>query len=198
MNLNLTIPEVMILILISVIIFSQIEAFSNEVTAVRSEVDGHKYVVLDLPDAEQAADKLARLKAKLLTFVAHLDRKRLPSDIRKKIKRIQKRFKAVLTETRPSSKYTSYTVNKGTKIHMCIRERDENNRLIDENTLFFVALHELAHVMTISIGHKPAFWSNFKYLLQQAIKMGYYKYHPYHTNPKKYCGDEISDTPLKL
>lgn len=196
--MKLAIPEVVILVLIVIVLLSQIEAFSSEVTTVRSDVDGHKYVVLDLPDAEQAADKLARLKAKLLTFVAHLDRKKLPHDIRKKIKRIQKRFKAVLTETKPGSKYTSYTVNKGTKMHMCIRERDENNRLIDENTLFFVALHELAHVMTISIGHKPEFWNNFKYLLRHAIKMGYYKYHPYHTNPQKYCGTDISDTPLKL
>lgn len=196
--MRLNIPEVVILILICIVILSQTEAFSSEVTTIKSQVDGHKYVVLDLPDAEQAADKLAQLKSKLLTFVAHLDRKKLPTDIRKKIKRIQKRFKAVLSETRPGSKHTSYTINKGTKMHMCIRERDENNRLIDENTLFFVALHELAHVMTISIGHKPEFWDNFKYLLRQAINMGYYKYHPYHTSPKKYCGTDISDTPLKL
>ena len=81
---------------------------------------------------------------------------------------------------------------------MCIRERDENNKLIDENTLFFVALHELAHVMTMSIGHKKEFWTNFKFLLRNAIKEGYYKYHHYHHAPKKYCGTYISDTPLKL
>uniref|UniRef100_A0A6C0JB12 WLM domain-containing protein n=1 Tax=viral metagenome TaxID=1070528 RepID=A0A6C0JB12_9ZZZZ len=178
---------------------SHTEAFSMEITTVESTVDNIKYVVLNLPDKINAANRLARLRLKLLNFIEHLDSKVINNkEFKKKIKRIQGKFKAVLTESRPGSKFTSFTTDKGRKIHMCIRERDENNRFIDDNTLFFVALHELAHVMTISIGHKQDFWQNFEYLLKQAINMGYYKYHPYHTSPKKYCGMEISDTPYKI
>ena len=81
---------------------------------------------------------------------------------------------------------------------MCIRERDENNRIIEENTLFFVALHELAHVMSLRIGHTTEFWDNFRFLLKHAIKYKYYTYHPYHVTPKKYCSTYISNTPFKM
>ena len=40
---------------------------------------------------------------------------------------------------------------------------EDENKLIDENTLMFVALHELAHIATESIGHTKEFWANFKF-----------------------------------
>ena len=60
----------------------------------------------------------------------------------------------------------------------------------------FVAIHELAHVMTKSIGHTEEFWGNMKYLLKESIKIGVYKESDYRANPKKYCGTEITDSPL--
>lgn len=190
--------EVITLIIIVLTVVTNMEAFDSEVTRVTTKLDGKSYLVLNLPDKQVAAEQLAKLRAKLLQFIAEIDRKAASASARKRIKRMQQRFQAVLSESKPEAKYTSYTVNKGAKIHMCIRERDENNRLIDENTLFFVALHELAHVMTVSIGHKTEFWSNFRYLLKQAIDLKYYEYHPYHKSPQKYCGTQIADTPLKL
>ena len=69
------------------------------------------------------------------------------------------------------------------------------NRLIDINTLTFVALHELSHIMTESIGHKQEFWQNFKYLLQNAKEAGIYDPIDYKKNPKDYCGMKINDNP---
>lgn len=166
----------------------------SEVSYELSNVDQRQYVVRNLPDRKEAADKLAKLRIKLEDFINHMHLNKNS----KGITRIKKRFSAILSESEAESKYTSYTINKGDKIFMCVRERDENNRLIDENTLFFVALHELAHIMTVSVGHTDEFWKNFKYLLKHAINDGYYKYHPYHHTPKKYCGTLITDTPLKL
>ena len=60
----------------------------------------------------------------------------------------------------------------------------------------FVALHELSHIMTKSIGHTKEFWDNFKFLLQQAINTKVYKYQDFRKKPVKYCGTEITDTPL--
>ena len=40
--------------------------------------------------------------------------------------------------------------------------------MFDENTLTFVALHELSHVMTVSVGHKQEFWDNFKFILKES------------------------------
>jgi hypothetical protein len=170
--------------------------YDAEVSYVNSDIDQQQYLVLNLPDQKIAADQLAKLRIKLEDFIKNLDLEK--GHLNSGIKRLKTRFRAVLSESKPGSKFTSYTVNKGSNIYMCIRERDENNRLIDENTLFFVALHELAHVMTISINHEEEFWTNFKFLLRHAIKNKYYTYHPYHVEPKKYCGTFISDTPLKL
>jgi hypothetical protein len=162
---------------------------NHEVSLVRSDIDQQYYVVLDLPDKMLAANQLAALRKKLKSFIS------LRDPHHPGVKRVHSRF-TVLSESKPGTRYTSYTVNKGS-VHMCIRERDEGGRLIDDNTLFFVALHELAHIMTLSNGHTREFWGNFKYLLNHAIKDGYYEYHPYHQDPKKYCGTYISDTPLK-
>ena len=56
----------------------------------------------------------------------------------------------------------SLSINKGEKIAFCLNTRKGGNKLIDENTLMFVALHELSHVGTVSIGHTQDFWRNFK------------------------------------
>lgn len=191
---NLT-PIITILIL-AIVCYNYFLSPDGQVSRVHSEVDNRDYVVLNLPDQKLAADQLARLRAKLEDFIRHMHINK--QHMHTGIGRMKRRFKAVISESKPGSKFTSYTVDKGSKIFMCIRERDEANRLIDENTLFFVALHELAHVMTVSIGHTKEFWNNFRFLLKHAIKDGYYKYHPYHNDPKKYCGTYITDTPLKI
>ena len=78
-----------------------------------------------------------------------------------------------ISESTPDDKYTSYSVNKGEKIIFCIREKVNGknpHEIIDINTLMFVAIHELAHVMTKSIGHGDDFWNNMRYLLSVAVR----------------------------
>ena len=76
------------------------------------------------------------------------------------------------SENTPDSKYTSYSVNKGEKIVFCIRDEDDEETLVQENIMMFVSIHELAHLMTKSVGHGPDFWTNFKILLKIAIDNG--------------------------
>ena len=73
-----------------------------------------------------------------------------------------------------TSKYTAYSENKGENLHSAL-PRKHGSELIDENTLTFVALHELGHIMTKTIGHNTEFWNNFKFLLVHANKIGIYK-----------------------
>ena len=98
-----------------------------------------------------------------------------------------------LSETGKDAEYTSYSVNKGQKISICIRNKD--NSFIDNNTVIFVVIHELAHVMTDSIGHTKEFWDNMKYLLERAEEINIYSPQDYNTNPINYCGMEINSTP---
>lgn len=101
------------------------------------------------------------------------------------------------SETTPDAKYTSYSVNKGEKIVFCLRDKKDGEMLVQENIMTFVAIHELAHLMTKSVGHEPEFWNNFKLLLRVAIDNQIYKNIDFNNTPKDYCGVKITDTPIK-
>ena len=59
-----------------------------------------------------------------------------------------------------------------------------------------MALHELAHIMTLSIGHTEEFWTNFKFLIKEADIINIYKPIDYKETPVTYCGMDITDNPL--
>jgi hypothetical protein len=66
---------------------------------------------------------------------------------------------------------------------------------VDENTMVFVYLHELAHVMSENYAHDEEFWNNFAYLLEIAVKHNLYSYEAYHVNNIHFCGEKINYTP---
>ena len=99
-----------------------------------------------------------------------------------------------IQETLPTSKHTAYSENKGEKLAFCLN-KDDTGKLIDENTLMFVALHELSHIGTDEIGHTDKYWRNFKFILEQATEIGVYNPVDYTENPEEYCGMSISDNP---
>ena len=73
--------------------------------------------------------------------------------------------------------------------------KKNGGKLIDLNTLTFVAIHELSHIASKSIGHNEEFWNNFKFLLEEAEIIGVYKPEDYKEDPKNYCGMKITDNP---
>jgi hypothetical protein len=92
---------------------------------------------------------------------------------------------------------TSYSENKGEKIVVCLRDKTAHPfPLIEENTVMFVLIHEMSHLMTASIGHTPEFWNNMRKLLHDCVQLGVYRPVNYSKNPVKYCGMTISDSPL--
>jgi hypothetical protein len=170
--------------------------FQSSLVYVKSTVDNKSYLVRALPDKQQAADLLATI-GKKLSQVKELFTKHYPND--KRVILLNKRFRAdEVSESEPNSKYTSYTINKGEKIIYCLRSRDEKQQLVDANVLLFVALHEMSHVMTVSIDHSPEFWDNFRFVLANAIHWGIYKNQDFKGNPKEYCGTQITNSPLEL
>ena len=174
--------------------FMYYDSVNNEVEYVKSNIDNKKYLVRKVDDNQQAADLLAKMRYKL-TKICKYCLKESPNN--KAVIRMNKKFNPNnISETGKKSKYTSYSVNKGEKIVLCLRSRDGKDKLIDENTLTFVSIHELAHIMTKSVGHTEEFWKNFKYLLEQAIKLNLYKKENYELNPKPYCGITVTDSPL--
>jgi predicted metal-dependent hydrolase len=166
----------------------------TEVSRVRSSVDNNEYLVRNEKDNKEAANLLAKMNIKLLQLIEVL-KKDYPKDER--TKRVIKNYDPkALSESDENNKYTSYSVNKGEQIVFCLRMRNANNTLVDENTLTYVAIHELGHLATKEVGHLDVFWNNFKWLLQIATDNGIYNYVDYSKNPQPYCGLVISSNIL--
>ena len=164
-----------------------------QLTCIKSEVDGNKYCVRERNRIEESADMLARVTQKLKKLVNYVADK-FPN--RENVKRMKENFRPQkIMETLPTSELTAYTENKGEKMAFCVTRKKNGTKLIDENTLTFVAIHELAHVMTKAHHHKDEFWHNFKFLLVQAKQIGVYIPEDYKKAPKTYCGMEITDNP---
>ena len=158
-----------------------------------SNKDGKKYCVRERLKLELAADRLADVNIKLQKLVKHLVKK-FPN--RENIKRLVKGYNPKkIYETLPTSEYTAYSENKGEKLAFCLDTEKGGGSLIDPNTLTFVALHELSHIATESVGHTDEFWNNFKFLLEEAANINIYVPEDYKKKPKKYCGMTITDNP---
>lgn len=158
-----------------------------------SDVDGNKYCVRERNKLTLAADKLANVNVKLKQLVKHVGKK-YPD--RENCKRLASKFNPKkIYETLPTSEYTAYSQNKGEKLAFCLNTKKNGGKLIDLNTLTFVAIHELSHIASKSIGHNEEFWNNFKFLLEEAEIIGVYEPEDYKEDPKNYCGMKITDNP---
>jgi predicted metal-dependent hydrolase len=194
------------------ILYMYLETRSYEVIYTKSKIDNKEYLVRNLKDKQQAADLLAKVRAKLIKIVDHVkvvndkqlqqyassEEKAKLAETKEAFERLASRFQPDnISESTPNNKYTSYSVNKGQKIVFCLRAKSKDESLVEENVIMFVAIHELGHIMTKSVGHTEEFWDSFRILLRVAIELKLYKNHDYGTAPVDYCGTKITDTPLK-
>jgi hypothetical protein len=169
---------------------------SYPLVKVKSSVDGREYKVRDMADKQQAADLMANVRLKILMLYNTLKEK-FPDklQIRQWVQNFSpdpNRFE----EATPDAEHTSYSVNKGEKIHLCLRQREGGSEaLVSENIMVFVSLHEMAHVITPSLGHGPDFWNNFAWLLKQAEAINIYQFQDFKAHPVSYCGLSITDSP---
>ena len=177
-------------------LFKSIIGGNFPTTIVTSTVDGKPYKVRDMEDKQEAANLMAKLRIRLTKLCDALEKK-YPDTAQ--VKQLVTNFRsdpARFIEATPDAEHTSYSVNKGESIHMCLRQREGTDEsLVDENVMTFVAIHELSHVCTESVGHGPDFWNNFGWLLKEAEAIGLYKYTDFQAHPVGYCGVYITDSP---
>jgi hypothetical protein len=179
------------IIILCLKIYSESDAFNLK--CIISDVDSKTYCVRERPKLELAADLLAQVAKKCKILVNYVDKK-YPED--EDIQRLVENFNPTkISETLPTSKLTAYSENKGKKIAFCLNKKKNTSELIDLNTLMFVAIHELSHIMTESVGHEPEFWANFKILLENAKEANIYDPQDYKKDPENYCGMQITDNP---
>lgn len=167
---------------------------NSEVETVTSSFDNRQYIVRSLPNKEKAANLLAQMNKRLQILVKHMSEEDTEANEEDVIRLVDNFDPDSISEGTEKSNYTSYSINKGEKIVFCVRSKEENLKLIDINTLMYVAIHELGHLMTKEIGHPPEFWDNFKILLKESIKIGLYTKVDYSKAPVKYCGMEIKSS----
>jgi hypothetical protein len=155
--------------------------------------DGNRYCVRERQKLELAANLLAEVTGKCKELVTYMGGKHQEDE---RVKKLVDGFNPKsISETLPTSELTAYSENKGEKVAFCLNTEKDGDTLIDINTLTFVALHELSHIMTTSIGHKQEFWENFKFVLENAKEANIYQPIDYKKQPKKYCGMTINDSP---
>ena len=172
-------------------IYNESDAFNLK--CIISDVDGERYCVRERNKMELAANLLANVTQRCKDLVIYCGKK-YPDD--ENVQRLVQKFNPKkISETLPTSEYTAYSENKGEKIAFCLNKKKDGSQLIDLNTLTFVAIHELAHIMTVSEGHKQEFWKNFKFLLENAKAAGIYEPVDYKKKPEPYCGMDITDNP---
>jgi hypothetical protein len=189
--------SILIYIIIAFVIFVCLKIYSESdaynLKCIISDVDGNRYCVRERSKMELAANLLATVTQKCKDLVIYCGKKHPENE---NVQRMVQKFNPTkISETLPTSEYTAYSENKGEKLAFCLNKEKNGTQLIDINTLTFVAIHELSHIMTISEGHKQEFWQNFKFLLEQAKEADIYNPVDYKKKPEHYCGMDITDNP---
>lgn len=164
-----------------------------QLKCVISDVNGKTYCLRERSKIKDASALLARVENRCTDLIKFV-KERHPE--MESIKRLEQGFSnTIIQETLPTSTLTAYSENKGDKIALCLLKAKEEPHLIDIETLTFVAIHELAHIMTVSIGHEKEFWDNFKFLLTKAKESNIYHPQNFKKKPEEYCGMTIDDNP---
>lgn len=149
----------------------------------------------DLPNSQKALEMIGKLELFIDKLINYLDTKYARGkDVR--VDRLIKRLHDIKLEESPDEHNTSsYTINKGELIALCVRQK-ETKDIHDYELLKFVVIHELAHVASISTGHNEEFIINFKWLLKEAKKAGIYHPTDYSKEPITYCGVKVTNNPI--
>jgi hypothetical protein len=181
------------IVLIALKIYYDSDVFN--LRCIVSTIDGKKYCVRERRNIQKASNLLAKTTEKMEYLVKSMGS---TYKDRENVNRLVENFNpTTIKETLPTSEYTAYSENKGEKLAFCLNEdKHDNDNLIDTNTLTFVAIHELAHVMSSTVGHNDEFWNNFKFLLEHAVELGIYEPVDYKKKPQNYCGMDITDNPF--
>ena len=196
----------LIILIILLIIFLGILYWYNfnKMTFIQSPIDKHYYMVRNLPDKYVAVNLLATLRTNAISLINHLNSKKDTEykEYKDYIEQLSDRMKDVtISETKGNEQsdknvenVTSYSVNKGEELVICLRSKKEWNKFHKLNILMYVMLHEISHIACPEYGHGPLYKKIFSFITTTAINLKMYEYVNYATNPEEYCGIMITDS----
>jgi len=169
--------------------------FDNNVILKTSTKDGKEYIVLNYYNSQEAANQLSDINSRIKKLFDECNIEESEEHLESNKRMIKKYNFDKLSELSPKSKYTAYSLNKGEKIKLCLRDND-NNLINNLNLSMFVMCHELAHLKTKEEQHPPIFWDNMIYILKKAADCGVYKPMDYKKNPIYYGHNIINNNPM--
>ncbi len=190
------IKNLIIIIFVSIILIILINKIiiNNDYILKLSSLDNNEYFVLNYNNNLEAANQLSIINSNINKLISSLNDKIVSKD---DISRLKNNYKNNISELEPDSKYTAYSLNKGEKIKICLRD-NSNNLINDLNTSMFIICHELSHLMTKQEQHPPIFWNNMKKLLKQSHDIGILKNIDYSKTPVQYGKHFIKINPYYM
>lgn len=205
--MQLLIPLLILLIFILIYYifkyyFHSWDSFSIENNVLQDSIINDKsyHVHTKHNDLQLAADTFAHIDIKVTEFLNYLNDKYKNSENAKKkevaMLMLNRYVYKNLRESSPlnSDNDTSYTINKGDVIAICIRSGLDYG-IHDFDTIMFVVLHELTHLAIKAYDHPDEFWQVFKFVLEEIEYSGMYKSINYSLYPVEYCGITVNYNP---
>lgn len=149
------------------------------------------FKVLNKEDAEKASDVLCELDSRIIKFIKYIKQKYVnDKKMQEKIGRLESNYHS---SDLHESEAETFTINKGEKIMLCIRN-PHTGKFFSINTLMFVVLHEITHMMLRDYhtgDHPMEYWKLNDIVLRDAEEAGVYQNIDYRYHPVEYCNGII-------
>jgi hypothetical protein len=204
----------LLIVLCIILIYCQ---FQNN--RVQVEIDNRRWNVIEsYPNRVAAAELLSEVNSRIINYMRYLKIKYHINETEDVIHRegdLHTRVTSgdtymivntlltnynpdVFNETDPkTTDETSWTINKGDAMFICIRDKKDPTKLVSPDLVLFVMLHESAHIANYNgWGHPKRFWEVFKFLLWEAENAGIMHNVDFSIYPADYCGLHIDYNPL--
>lgn len=191
----MNIAFIIVVIIISTFIYFNQDEFSRKYSKIDDKYGNLWRVISKYKNKDDAVKLISNVDNKIRKLIVHLNNK-YPNDEITQLVNDRYRSRRIYENDPADGDGTSYTISKGKQIKLCVRSKREPDRLIDENTLTFVAIHELSHLANSAYGHEDDFWNIFRFLLRESVNIGIYEPVDYKLYPQRYCGIIIDYQPL--
>lgn len=188
------------IIFIIIIVFFKVT--NSNMTFIKSDIDNNFYMVRNLEDKQTASNVIAYNRNKIIKFINHLNENKNTKykDYSDYINRLVDKITDLnIVENNGEGNFTSYSVNKGEELILCLRSKIEKNIIHDNNLIFYVILHELSHIASPVYedeynNHGPVFNKIFSFLINTAIENNFYNKIDFSSKSIEYCGIYINDS----
>lgn len=161
---------------------------------IQANTNKKEYLVQKFNDKQNAANILGEIESRIQLLKDYFEENmnKYP-EFKPYLKQFCDRIKNLtLQETDSDSEYTSYTINKGDEISLCLRSK-KIGELHDINLIMYVVLHELSHVACPEKNHTELFKKIFIFFIKIASVLKIYQIVDYQIDPHEYCGLVINE-----